>query len=80
MRARVKADGRLSVVTAFGGREYTKREWRDVPEGFEGEARVHALLEIEPAPTPEPVSEGTHEAGGADLQRSGGRSGRKRDS
>lgn len=44
MKARVKDDGRLNVVTAFGGREYTKREWRPVPEGFEAAAEAHPLL------------------------------------
>lgn len=88
MKARVKEDGRLNVVTAFGGREYTKRDWRPVPEGFEAAAEAHPLLitsdelrianeegEVE-AQQPEVADE----SGRADLQRSGGRKQRQRDS
>lgn len=50
MKARVKEDGRLNVVTAFGGREYTKREWRPVPEGSEEAAGKHPLLEVQEQP------------------------------
>jgi hypothetical protein len=49
MKARVKADSRFGVVMAFTGREYTKREWRDVPPGYEAEAGRHPYLELEEA-------------------------------
>jgi hypothetical protein len=85
MRARVKEDGRLNVVTAFGGREYTKREWRPVPEGFEAAAEAHPLLvtadELQVAIGEAPVEpEVADESGRTDLQRSGGRKQRQRDS
>ena len=34
-------------VVAFGGVEYVKYEWRDVPSGFEDEAVQHPFLEVE---------------------------------
>jgi hypothetical protein len=51
---RAKADY-PSVVVAFGGFEFVKNEWRDVPAGFENQAAQHPYLEIEPEPKPEPV-------------------------
>ncbi len=44
---RVKTRNYLGVVRAFGGLEFVKNEWRDVPEGCEAEARRHPFLEIE---------------------------------
>ena len=93
MKARVKEDGRLNVVTAFGGREYTKREWRPVPEGFEAAAEAHPLLEIggqesanyelritnEEGEVEAQQPEVADESGRTDLQRGGGRKQRQRD-
>ena len=42
-------------VIAFGGCEFVKNEWRDVPPGKEAEAERHPYLEIEHA-EPEPVA------------------------
>jgi hypothetical protein len=40
MKARVRADSRYPTCTAFGGREYVRYEWRDVPaDGLEEAAR-----------------------------------------
>lgn len=42
-------------VVAFGGFEFVKYEWRDVPLGFEDAAVQHPFLEVEkPEPKPEP--------------------------
>jgi len=49
MQARVKDKYRWKVVTACGGREYIKGEYRPVPEGFEGEVQGHPALEVESA-------------------------------
>lgn len=69
MQARVKSSYRFSVVRAFGGVPYTKKEWKEVPAGFEGAALKHDLLdtrmdpaleEVHPEPIPAvsvPVSE-----------------------
>ena len=46
MEARIKADNKLNVVRAHAGKaEYTKREWRVVPAGFEAEAERNERLE-----------------------------------
>jgi len=47
MRARVKADCRWSSITAFGGLEMVRDEWRQVPAGCEDEARRNPYLEVE---------------------------------
>ena len=40
-------------VVAFGGVEYVKYEWRDVPPDSEIAAELHPFLEVEkPKPTP----------------------------
>jgi len=47
-------------VVAFGGIEFVKYEWRDVPPGCEAEAERHPYLLIEivqPEATPAPVIE-----------------------
>lgn len=46
MEARVKADCRLNTVTAFGGREYGKRDWRPVPDGEREAAEAHPYLDV----------------------------------
>jgi hypothetical protein len=85
MEARVKADGRLNVVTAFGGREFTKGEWRPVPDGFEAAAEAHPLLQVTseavlPVVSEEPETGGlTDESSGTSEQRSGGRRRGRRD-
>lgn len=58
MKARSK---RFGSITAFSGREFVRYEWRDVPAGFEDEARRNSLLEltddtVNPAPDLEPLS------------------------
>ncbi len=58
MQARVKEKSWISVVTAFGGREYVRYELRTVPVGYEAEAKQHPLLDVvlpEPIASPEPV-------------------------
>lgn len=47
MRARLKPDARLHVVTACAGINFTKHEWLRVPEGREEEALNNPYLEIE---------------------------------
>lgn len=44
MKAR---SNRFSSVTAFSGLEYVRHEWRDVPKGFEAEARGNPFLELQ---------------------------------
>jgi hypothetical protein len=46
LEARVRADYRIPSVTAFGGREYVKGEWRLVPEGQADSAGAHPFLEV----------------------------------
>ena len=42
-------------VVAFGGLEFVKDEWRDVPVANEDEAKRHPYLEVlEETPEPEP--------------------------
>jgi hypothetical protein len=48
MRVRVKRDSKVLNVTAFGGFQYIRSEWREVPAGCEQEAEKHPYLEIEP--------------------------------
>jgi hypothetical protein len=47
MLARVKQDYLAGAVTAFSGREYIRSEWREVPAGFEEQAKNHPLLETQ---------------------------------
>ena len=49
MLARVKQDYKSGSVTAFSGCEYVRSEWREVPEGFEEQARKHELLDTQPS-------------------------------
>jgi len=49
MLARVKQDYLSGSVTAFSGYEYIRSEWREVPIGFEEQAKNHPLLEIQPS-------------------------------
>lgn len=44
MFAKVKPECRYKTITAFNGHEYTQREWRKVPIGFEQEALRHSFL------------------------------------
>ncbi len=46
MDARVSGSSRWMTVTAFGGHEYIRDEWRVVPAGCEEEAMSHPFLEI----------------------------------
>jgi hypothetical protein len=55
MQARVKADARWAVMTACGGREFVKSEWRAVPTGAEAEAARMAFLEVREADPPAPL-------------------------
>ena len=56
MRVKVRQSHRYQTVVAFSGKEYNKKEFRDVPEGCEEEAKRHPYLEIEATVG---VSEGT---------------------
>lgn len=47
MNARVRADSPWKIVTAFGGHEYVRGEWRSVPAGCEEEAGRHPYLETD---------------------------------
>lgn len=56
MRAKVKADYRFQFIKAFGGVDFSKREYTPIPTGYEDDARQHPFLEIEdPAPEPTPA-------------------------
>ncbi len=50
---------RFGSITAFNGIEYVRYEWRDVPSGFDDEARRNQFLDVqESAPVePEPITE-----------------------
>jgi hypothetical protein len=49
MLARVRQDYAAGAVMAFSGREYVRSEWREVPAGFEEQAKNHELLEVQPS-------------------------------
>lgn len=49
MLARVKQDYLAGPVTAFSGHEYVRSEWREVPAGFEEQAKNHPLLDTQPS-------------------------------
>lgn len=49
MEARVKQDYFLPSLIAFSGVEFTRAEWRAVPEGFEEEAKKHPFLDVQPS-------------------------------
>lgn len=49
MLARVKQDYAAGPVIAFSGREYVRSEWREVPAGFEEQAKTNPLLETQPS-------------------------------
>jgi len=49
MLARVKQDYASGSVVAFSGHEYVRSEWRDVPAGFEEQAKKHPLLDTQPS-------------------------------
>ena len=55
MQVRVKPDCQLNVITAFGGHEYTQREWRPVPVECEAEALRHPFLETGEEKAPDPI-------------------------
>lgn len=46
--ARVKANSQTAIITAFAGREYTKKDWRPVPADTksEAQAQTHPFLEV----------------------------------
>lgn len=46
MQARVSASCQWGIVTAFGGREYVRYEWRNVSPGNEEAARKHHMLDV----------------------------------
>ncbi len=79
MKARVRQDCRWNPVTAFGGQEFIKGEWRSVPEGGEAAAAAHPLLEVtsyELGVTSEEASAEGGEAA-ADKRKAGVRRGRE---
>lgn len=61
MDAKVKSSYRWSTVTALGGLEFVKSEYRRVPAGFEKEAQAHPFLEIGGGSVIEPKPEKTAE-------------------
>ena len=52
---RAKTINYPAPVTAFGGFEFVKYEWRDVPVGFEIQAEQHPYLETETEAEPAAV-------------------------
>lgn len=46
LQAKVKADSQFNPVTAFGGYEFVRTEYRPVPAGFEAAAEAHPYLEV----------------------------------
>lgn len=47
LQAKVKSDYRFgNSLQAFSRVEFIKQEWRDVPAGFEDQARAHEWLEV----------------------------------
>lgn len=46
MQAKVKQSHRWNTVVALTGLEFTKKEWRNVPVGREGEAALVESLEL----------------------------------
>lgn len=61
MEAKVKSEYRWNIVTAFGGIEFVKSEFRKVPAGFEKEAQAHPCLEINDGSMAEAKQEKTPE-------------------
>ena len=61
MEAKVKSNHRWGTVTAFGGLEFVKSEFRKVPAGLEQEAQAHPFLEINDGAVSEPKQEKTPE-------------------
>lgn len=55
--ARVAPDFRFSTVTALGGHEFSKHEWRLVPEGKEQEAEDAPHLIVAEADDPEEIGQ-----------------------
>ena len=51
MEAKVRSEHRWRNVTAFGGIEFVKSEYRPVPAGLEKEAQAHPFLEIKTSVT-----------------------------
>lgn len=47
MKAKVKDNYRWHNISALSGAEFVKGEWREVPAGFEEEAKRHPALEIQ---------------------------------
>lgn len=45
MQARVRSVSEQPIITSCSGREFTKKEWRPVPPGFEAEAQRCPFLE-----------------------------------
>ena len=62
MKAKANSNYPAGPVVAFGGFEFVRNEWRDVPPGCEGQAEEHPYLDVleeqqleaAPVPTPEP--------------------------
>lgn len=61
--AKVKDDYRIPSITAFGGWEYVKHEWRPVPD--EVDAAVHTHLDVREVGVTE--AEEVEEAAGAEM-------------
>ena len=55
MEAMVRADARWSNITACGGREFIKSEWRGVPPGMEAEAQRNEYLAVREPDAAEPA-------------------------
>lgn len=49
MRARVKANSPLKTVRACAGRDFTRREWTELPDSFLKEIGSNQYLEVEQA-------------------------------
>ena len=46
LEARVREGSRLPTVTAFGGREYVRKQWRPVPDEQADSAEGNPYLEV----------------------------------
>jgi len=58
LQAKVKPEYRFgNSLQAFSRHEFIKSEWRDVPAGFEEQARAHEWLETRDRPQAEPEVE-----------------------
>lgn len=49
LMAQVNEESRQPIIVAFGGRQYSRVDWRQVPEGEEKAAKSHPNLTVKTA-------------------------------